>query len=103
MLIYKSNSWRIAMKKKGKIRLGELKVESFVTTVEEAEKAKAGRGLDDYCFPTLTCVYPTLKYHLTCGGEAGCGNTEYTCGEATCSPSCSPVCETYYGSGEVPV
>ncbi|NIM13206.1 MAG: hypothetical protein GTO45_13910 [Candidatus Aminicenantes bacterium] len=87
------------MSKKSKLQLSDLKVESFVTSVNEANNVKAG-GL---CIPTRTCMYPTLKHHETCGTDPGCGNTQFTCGEYTCAASCSPVCETWACSYGDPV
>lgn len=72
-----------------KIKLQGLKIQSFVTSPEQ-QKIRGGATL-------TVCQYPTAAGAVTCDvDEWGtiCAPTRFTCGVATCSPSCRYCCVT---------
>jgi hypothetical protein len=83
------------MPKKMKLRLKDLKVQSFVTQLgDEIRRVKGGVSENTLCI--LTCMYPcgteetceTCDTCETCG--ASCGGT---CTCDTCQHSCGGTCE----------
>jgi hypothetical protein len=102
------------MPKKRKLTLEDLKVRSFVTNLNEVKSKKGGIDPEpteeSYCYScyqlcsqlftaciactdgcqnlTDACQYPTKAGNDTCDTSPGCGLSEFSCGGATCSPSC---------------
>ncbi len=75
------------MSKKMKLRLEDLRVQSFVTDLDEEKDQIVGGGVTVPCHMTrngtCTCVPTPCRGG---GGGAGGSNPEYTCGPANTLP-----------------